>query len=72
MIVCTLKEVLKRRGLTRYKLSKKSKISYPALHALFHNRTQSFDRSVLDRLCATLRCQPKDLLSWKPYRFPRD
>jgi DNA-binding Xre family transcriptional regulator len=72
MIVCTLKSMLKRRGLTRYGLMKKSGISYPALHALYRNETRSYNRHVLNRLCATLRCQPKDLLCWKsePHRTP--
>jgi DNA-binding Xre family transcriptional regulator len=72
MITCKLKSVLQRKGWTRYKLHKKSGISYPALHSLFHDRTESYDRRTLDLLCATLRCQPKDLLQWKlPVRFPR-
>ena len=72
MITCKLEAMLKRKRWTRYQLHKKSGISYPALHALFHDRTRSYDREVLDRLCATLRCQPKDLLTWKrPLRFPR-
>ncbi len=72
MINCTLKAVLKRKGMTRYKLHKQSGISYPALHALFHNRTQSYDRRTLDLLCLHLHCRPKDLLRWKrKVRFPR-
>ena len=73
MIICTLKAVLDRKGWSRYKLAKKSGISYPSIHALYHNRTWSYDRSVLDQLCVTLRCRPKDLLRFypKPLRFPR-
>jgi len=72
MIVCTLKDVLKRKRWTRYQLAKKSRVSYPALSRMFHGDTRSYDRDVLDRLCAVLRCQPADLLVWKkPMRFPR-
>ena len=72
MITCTLKAVLKKKRLTRYALSKKTGISYPALHALFRDETLSYDRRVLDLLCLTLKCKVGDLLQSKPpYRFPR-
>jgi len=71
MIVCTLKDVLRQKGWTRYRLQKESGITYPSLHALFHDRTKSFDREILNRLCSTLNCKPKDLLEWKPDRFLR-
>lgn len=71
MIRCKLKDVLKRQKWTRYRLQQKSGISYPSLHAMFHDRTKSFDRTILNRLCSTLHCEPKDLLEWKPDRFPR-
>jgi putative transcriptional regulator len=71
MIVCKLKEVLRRKGWTRYKLQQKSGITYPTLHALFHGRSQGYTADVLNRLCSTLHCKPGDLLEWKPDRFPR-
>jgi putative transcriptional regulator len=71
MIVCKLKEVLRREGWTRYKLQQKSGITYPTLHALFHGRSQGYTADVLNRLCSTLHCKPGDLLEWKPDRFPR-
>jgi DNA-binding Xre family transcriptional regulator len=71
MIRCKLAEVLRRKGWTRYRLQKESGITYPTLHALFHDRTKSFDRAILNRLCSTLHCKPADLLEWKPDRFPR-
>ena len=35
MIVCRLKEVLERKGWTRYKLQKKTGITYPTLMRSF-------------------------------------
>ena len=71
VIVCTLKQVLKRKGWSRYRLQKASGISYPTLHALFYDRSKGYSSDVLNRLCATLHCQPADLLRWTPDRFPR-
>jgi putative transcriptional regulator len=71
MIVCQLKAILKRKGWTRYQLQKKSGITYPTLHALYHDRTKLYSAEVLEKLCRSLRCEPGDLLKWVPQRFPR-
>jgi putative transcriptional regulator len=72
MIVCTLKEILKRKGWTRYRLQKESGITYPTLHALYHDRSKFYSAAVLEKLCRTLQCQPGDLLRREePRRFPR-
>jgi len=71
MIICTLKEVLKRKGWSRYRLQKESGITYPTLHALYHGKSKGYSADVLNRLCATLHCEVEDLLRWQPDRFPR-
>jgi DNA-binding Xre family transcriptional regulator len=71
MIICTLKEVLKRKGWSRYRLQKESGITYPTLHALYHGKSKLYSADVLNRLCATLHCKPEDLLRWQADRFPR-
>jgi len=71
MIVFRLKEILKQKGWTRYELQKRSKITYPTLHALFHDRNNGYTKDVLNKLCYTLHCRPNDLLEWKPDRFER-
>lgn len=71
VIRCRLKDVLKRRGWTRYKLQQVTGITYPTLHALFHERSKGYRAEVLDKLCYALKCTPGDLLEWRPDRFPR-
>lgn len=71
MIICMLKEVLKRKGWSRYRLQKESGITYPTLHALYHGKSKLYSADVLNRLCSTLRCKVEDLLKWQPNRFPR-
>ena len=71
MIICTLKEVLKRKGWSRYRLQKESGITYPTLHALYHGKSKLYSADVLNRLCYSLHCKPEDLLRWQPDRFPR-
>jgi putative transcriptional regulator len=71
MIVCKLKDVLQRKGWSRYKLQQESGITYPTLHSLFHGRSKGYSAKVLNRLCSTLHCEPGDLIVWRPDRFPR-
>jgi putative transcriptional regulator len=71
MIDCKLKSILKRKGMTRYRLAKKSNISYPTLHALYRNKSKGYSADVLNKLCYALKCTPGDLLEWRPDRFPR-
>jgi len=71
MIICKLEKVLKRKGWSRYELQKRSGITYPTLHALFHGLSKGYSAKVLNRLCSTLHCELGDLLEWRPDRFPR-
>jgi len=71
MIVCTLKKVLRHKGWSRYELQKRSGITYPTLHALFHGRSKGYSADVLNKLCYALNCTPGDLLKWRPDRFLR-
>ncbi|MGH9795280.1 MAG: helix-turn-helix domain-containing protein [Candidatus Acidiferrales bacterium] len=70
-VVCTLKQTVKRRGLSLYKLRQKSGISYPTIWAMYHNRTRMLRFDTLEKLCRALGCLPKDLLRLEPVRFPR-
>lgn len=71
MITCTLKQVLKRKGWSRYRLQKESSITFPTLQAMYYKKSKGYSARVLNRLCATLHCEPGDLLKWEPDRFPR-
>ena len=71
MIICKLKKVLIRKGWTRYRLHKKTGISYPALHAMYHNRSKLYSASVLEKVCRALNCQPGDLLIMRTKRIER-
>jgi hypothetical protein len=57
IIVCKLKDVLKRKGWTRYRLHKETGITYPTLHAKFHNRSKLYSAALLEKIGRALRCQ---------------
>jgi putative transcriptional regulator len=62
MIFCKLKDVLKRKGWTRYRLHKETGITHPTLHVMFHNRSKLYSAAVLEKICRALKCQPGQLL----------
>jgi len=71
MIICTLKKVLRSKRMTRYELRERSGVTYPTLLALYRNTSKGYSADVLDKICYALKCQPGDLLKWRPQRFPR-
>jgi len=71
MIVCKLKQILERKGLTRYRLQQMTKITYPTLQALYYGRSKGYRADVLDKICSALDCKLGELLVFKRDRFPR-
>ena len=69
MITCTLKQALKQKGWTRYRLQKESGITFPTLYAMYYGKSKGYSAKVLNRLCVTLFCKPGDLLKWEPDRL---
>lgn len=62
MIVMRLKEIAEQRNLNAHQISMQTGISYPTISKYWKNQATSYDRSVLDKLCALLACEPGDLL----------
>jgi len=65
MIEVRLKQLLEKRGRTRYWLAKESGINYDTLARI--ETAEHFNRielRVLDGICRALECQPGDILVW--------
>jgi putative transcriptional regulator len=63
-----LKQVLKARGWTAYRLAKESGLTVPAVYRLARQKVQlgRVEGDTLNRFCAALECQPGDLLEYIP------
>lgn len=65
MIKLNVDEILKQKGLTRYKLFNAlnaiSPISYTNFNNLLSNKTQSIKYEMIEKLCNILECEPNDL-----------
>lgn len=63
MIKLRVKEVAQERGVIYIKdLAEKAGLAYDTAADLWHGRMQRIDRDVLARVCAALKCEPRDLL----------
>lgn len=58
MIRIRLLELLDERGKSLYWLRQQTKVSYPALLRLAHNKIRKVDLDVLDKVCQALECDP--------------
>ena len=65
MIRICLDETLKRLGVSRYELAKKSGIQYQVIDNYYKNRAKRYDSYVLERICDALDCELEDVVEYK-------
>ena len=61
-------ELMARRGISAYALSRGAKLSYPSAYRLSRpeGRFGRLNADTLDRLCTFFEVQPGALLEWEP------
>ena len=64
MVKLTIKEYLSARGISRYKLSKRTEIGFQTIDRYYKNRVIRYDSYVLDRICEALDCNVCDILTF--------
>jgi putative transcriptional regulator len=57
-----LRDLRKARGLTQVQVAEATGIDQSQISRIESGETTAMDFSVLERLCAVLRCEPGDLL----------
>lgn len=63
MIEIRIDELLENRGRSFYWLAKETGISHTTLWRLKKGKAQGINFETLEKMCATLECQPGDVLS---------
>lgn len=63
-----LKELLLKKGKTRYWLAANAEISPPTIHKIYYQQTSSISFEVLEKICVALDCTPNDLLQIEPQK----
>ena len=68
MVRLLVHELMERRGISAYALSRGAKLSYPSAYRLSRpgGRFGRLNADTLDRLCAFFQVQPGELLEWSP------
>ena len=65
-IIVKIREVAESRGLTSaYALQQQTNLTPTVANRLWFGKTTRFSIDVLETLCATLDCQPADLLVYE-------
>lgn len=65
MIRLTLDKTLNRLNISRYELSKKTRIQYQIIDNYYKNKVIRYDSYVLDRICDALQCDVCDIIEHK-------
>ena len=65
LIRITLSETLKKCGLTRYELAKRTGIRYQIIDNYYKNTVVRYDSFVLDRICLALDCNIQDIITFE-------
>ena len=66
MIKLKVKDILERRGLTKYWLYKQMGMSYQNFSRMINSETKSIKYTNLEALCLILECNPSDLFEYNP------
>ena len=65
MIKLTLDKALKKYGLTRYELAKRTGIQYQIIDNYYKNKVKRYDSYVLERICDAVGCSISELIEYK-------
>lgn len=64
-IYCKLSTLLGEKRIKMSELVRMTGISKMTIHAMYHDKVQKIDYSVVDRICKALDCQLSDILEYK-------
>jgi len=68
MIVCTLADILQKRGMSRRELARQSGVHVNTVCKMANNESMLVDLYVLTAICEVLHVQPGELLRELPGR----
>lgn len=57
-----IKEMLDKKGITRYALAKNIGVTYPTIDKIYNGETSSIRLSTLENICRELDCTPNDII----------
>ena len=67
MIRICLDKTLKKLGISRYELAKRTGIQYQIIDNYYKNKVVRYDSYILDKVCTALGCGICDIIEYKNY-----
>ena len=64
MVRLKIDEYLKKRGITRYELAKRTEVKFQTIDRYYKNRVLRYDSYILDRICTVLGCDLCDIIEY--------
>lgn len=64
MIRLTIDDYLKKLGITRYELAKRTDINFQTIDRYYKNNVVRYDGYILDRICKALDCGISDIIEY--------
>ena len=64
MVRLTIDKYLKKRGISRYELTKRTEIKFQTIDRYYKNRVVRYDSYILDRICTALDCEMCDIIEY--------
>lgn len=61
MVKLNVKELLKKKGKSKYWLYNQMEMSYTNFNNIVENKTKSIKYDNIDKFCELLECEPNDL-----------
>jgi len=64
MVRLTIDKYLKKCGITRYELAKRTEVKFQTIDRYYKNRVVRYDCYILDRICKALECDIRDIIEY--------
>ena len=64
MVRLTIDKYLKKCGITRYELAKRTDIKFQTIDRYYKNRVVRYDSYILSRICSALECNLCDIIEY--------
>ncbi len=65
MIKITLDSALKKQGISRYELAKRTGIRYHIIDNYYKNKVIRYDSFILNKICIVLDCKIEDIICFE-------
>ena len=63
MVKVKIKDLLKKKGKTKYWLVKETELNYQSISDIMNNNTTAIRFDTMEKICKVLECTPNDIFT---------